>query len=105
MANPVEQFVIRERVPFEMGGVDLSFTNSSLWMTIAVITTAIFLSVAMKKKEMVPTRLQMSAELLYEFVAKMVRENIGSKGRQYFPFVFTKFVFKIFLFLSFNVAF
>ena len=93
MANPVEQFVIRERVPFEMGGVDLSFTNSSLWMTIAVITTAIFLSVAMKKKEMVPTRLQMSAELLYEFVAKMVRENIGSKGRQYFPFVFTIFVY------------
>lgn len=91
--NPVEQFVIKEHVRFDMGGLDLSYTNSALWMTIAVVASAFFLTFAMKKKEMVPGRFQMFAELLYEFVAKMVRENIGSKGRQYFPFVFTIFVY------------
>lgn len=96
MANPVAQFVIEPKIEFEMGGVDLSFTNSALWMAIAVVLSATFLSIAMGKKEMVPGRLQMSAELLYEFIAKMVKDNIGSKGRKFFPFIFTVFVFVLF---------
>lgn len=96
MANPVAQFVIEPKIEFEMGGVDLSFTNSALWMTIAVVLSTVFLSIAMGKKEMVPGRLQMSAELLYEFIAKMVKDNIGPKGRKFFPFIFTIFVFVLF---------
>ena len=93
MANPVEQFVIKQKIPFELGGVDLSFTNSALWMTFGVILSVVFLSIAMGRKEMIPGRMQMTAELLYEFVAKMVKDNIGAKGRAFFPFVFTIFVF------------
>lgn len=93
MANPVEQFVIKQKIPFEMGGIDLSFTNSALWMTFGVILSTVFLSIAMNRKEMVPGRMQMTAELLYEFVARMVKDNIGPKGRTFFPFVFTIFVF------------
>ncbi len=93
MANPVAQFVIEQKIPFEIGGIDLSFTNSALWMTLAFIVSTTFLSIAMGKKDMVPGRLQMTAELLYEFVAKMVKDNIGSKGRKFFPFVFTLFIF------------
>ncbi len=93
MASPIKQFVIEEKIPFEMGGVDLSFTNSALWIAFGIILSTVFLSIAMKKKEMVPDRMQMAAELLYEFVARMVRDNIGSKGRKFFPFIFTLFVF------------
>jgi F-type H+-transporting ATPase subunit a len=96
MANPVEQFVIKavsEDSKFSFNGIDLTYTNSSLWMTIGLVLSITFLTIAMKKKEMVPGRLQMTAELLYEFVAKMAKDNIGPKGRAFFPFVFTIFVF------------
>ena len=96
MANPVKQFVIKEKIPFEFGGIDLAFTNSALWMALALIVSTTFLSIAMNKKEMVPGRLQMTAEILYEFIAKMVKDNIGSKGRAYFPFIFTLFIFVLF---------
>jgi F-type H+-transporting ATPase subunit a len=33
------------------------------------------------------------AELAYEFVANMVRENVGTAGQAYFPFIFTLFMF------------
>ncbi len=95
MANPIDQFVVvslTDNKP-EIYGMDLSFTNSSLWMVIAALVSIVFLSVAMRKKAIVPNRLQMSAEMLYEFVGKMVGDNIGSKGRQYFAFIFTMFMF------------
>lgn len=93
MANPVHQFVVQPLADIEIAGVDLSYTNSSLWMTISVAVSIIFLTIAMQKKAMVPGRLQMFSELLYEFISGMVSDNIGEKGKQYFPFVFTVFMF------------
>lgn len=92
MANPIEQFEIKPLINIPAGSLDLSFTNSSLWMTIAVITSIVFLTMAMRRKALVPGRSQVMAEGLYEFVANMIRENIGPKGRQYFPLIFTVFV-------------
>ena len=92
MANPIKQFEIQPLVPFHVGGFDLSYTNSALWMTIAVVVSTTILSLAMRKRALVPGRLQAFAEMLYEFVAGMIRENIGNKGRQYFPLIFTLFV-------------
>ena len=36
------------------------------------------------------------AEVTYEFVAGMVRENVGLEGRKYFPFIFSLFMFVLF---------
>lgn len=93
MANPIHQFEIQTIVPFHVGGVDLSLTNSALWMIIGTVLSVSMLRVAMSRSDLVPGRGQMLAELTYEFIAKMVRDNIGPKGRQYFPFVFTLFMF------------
>ncbi len=93
MADPIHQFVIQPLAEINVAGYDVSFTNSSLWMSIAAITSTLFLTMAMRRKSMVPGRLQMTAELVYEFVSKMVNENIGKKGKQFFPFIFTLFVF------------
>ncbi|MCC6598252.1 MAG: F0F1 ATP synthase subunit A [Alphaproteobacteria bacterium] len=94
MADPIHQFVIQPLIPFHVNGldVDLSFTNSALWMVIGAVTSATLLSVAIRKQALVPDRLQAFAEMLYEFVAGMVRDNIGSHGRQYFPMIFTLFI-------------
>ena len=93
MASPVEQFKLKSLVPFELGGVDLSYTTSSLWMTITVVGVTLFLTLSMRGGRLVPGRWQSMAEMSYEFIANMIRENVGAEGRKYFPFIFTLFMF------------
>ncbi len=96
MANPVEQFKIEPLIPLEIGGVDVSFTNSSLWMVVAVILSTGFLTLSVSGRALIPGRWQSMAELMYEFVANMIRDNVGSEGRRYFPFIFSLFMFVLF---------
>jgi len=63
-------------------------------ITVAVVT--LFLTMSMKGRALVPGRWQSMAELCYEFVASMVKDNVGSAGRQYFPFIFSLFMFILF---------
>ncbi|MDB2682701.1 F0F1 ATP synthase subunit A [Alphaproteobacteria bacterium] len=94
MASPTHQFIIQPTdIRFELAGMDLSVTNSTIWMAIGFIVAVTFLLIASKPKNLVPSRMQAAGEFLYEFVAKMVHESIGPKGRIYFPFIFTIFVF------------
>lgn len=92
MASPTHQFEIKPLVDLQFSGIDLSFTNSSLWMVIAALLSVAFFVSASRKKAMVPSRLQAMSELTYAFIANMVRENIGTHGRQYFPLIFTVFM-------------
>lgn len=91
--DPMHQFEIKRFIPLEIFGVDVSFTNSALFMLIAVGLVSLFLIYAMRDHSLVPGRLQSMAELAYEFVANMVRENTGQAGMQYFPFIFSLFIF------------
>ncbi|MEQ9350633.1 MAG: F0F1 ATP synthase subunit A, partial [Alphaproteobacteria bacterium] len=91
--GPMTQFEIKEIIPVELGSFDLSFTNSALFSAIAASVACLLLIGGIGRRAMVPGRVQMIVELLYGFVANMVRETIGSEGRRYFPFVFTLFVF------------
>lgn len=93
MANPIKQFVIENKVDLSLGGIDISFTNSAMWMAIGFVISVTFLIIASSKKSMVPGRIQILGEMLYMFIADMVRNTIGPKGTRYFPFVFTLFVF------------
>ena len=93
MASPVDQFKLKTLVPFELGGVDLAYTTSSLWMTITVVAVTLFLTLSMRGGRLVPGRWQSLAEMSYEFIANMIRENVGTEGRKYFPFIFTLFMF------------
>lgn len=92
MADPIHQFIIQPIVPLHIAGVDVSFTNSSLWMAIAVATSITFLTLSMRAKAMVPGRAQVLSETIYQFVANMIRENTGVRGMEYFPLVFTLFM-------------
>ncbi len=89
----MHQFEIYRLTELEILGVDASFTNSSLFMVLGVAAIVGFLALSMNGRSLVPTRMQSVAELSYEFVANMVRENVGQAGMRYFPFVFTLFVF------------
>jgi F-type H+-transporting ATPase subunit a len=62
-------------------------------MVIAVVLITSFLIFAMGRRALVPSRFQSMAELSYEYIANMVRENLGEEGMKYFPWVFTIFIF------------
>lgn len=91
--DPMHQFEIKRFVELDLFGLDASFTNSSLMMVIGVSLISVFLIGSMRARALVPDRLQSMAELSYEFVAKMVRENAGSEGMKFFPFIFTLFFY------------
>lgn len=93
MAGPIQQFEIKPLVPFNLGGVDLSFTNSAAHMALTVVLAGAFLIVATRGRALVPGRWQSSAELVYEFVAKTLRDNAGEQGMRFFPLVFSLFSF------------
>ncbi len=94
--SPLAQFEIKRLVPMDVGGLDVSFTNASLFMVIAIAAITLFLTLSMRSKALVPGRMQSIAELSYEFIANMVKDNVGSEGRKYFPFIFTLFMFVLF---------
>lgn len=94
--SPIEQFEVTPIVGIQVGGLDLSFTNSSLWMAIAVVVSTGVLALGVRGRALVPTRMQAFVEMIYDVVANMVRDNVGSEGRRYFPYIFTLFVFVLF---------
>ena len=96
MASPLHQFEVTTLIPIHIGKINASFTNSALFMCLAVAVTVGFMMWSMKGRDLVPSRLQSIGELGYEFIAGMLRANIGSEGRPYFAFIFSLFFFILF---------
>lgn len=94
--SPLAQFEIKRLANLQFLGLDASFTNSAAWMVVAIGAATALLVFGMRERALVPGRVQSTAELAYEFIAGMLKENVGSAGQQYFPFVFTLFVFILF---------
>lgn len=96
MSGPIEQFEIKPIINIpKIDGMNLSFTNSSLFMVLAVTVCTVFFILAMHKKQLIPSKLQSVAEIVYEMISGMVSEMIGPEGRKYVPFIFTIFTFVV----------
>ena len=93
MANPMEQFQIERIAPLAIAGKDVSFTNSSLWMLVALAFIAAFLFIGTANPKLIPGRAQAAVEYLYDFIRDMLRENVGSEGLRYAPLIFSLFIF------------
>jgi len=93
VASPLEQFEVTPLVPINVAGADLSFTNSSLWMAIAVGCAFLLIMAGTRQHAMIPGRLQAAVEMVYEFVAGILRDAAGKEGMRFFPIVFTIFMF------------
>jgi F-type H+-transporting ATPase subunit a len=91
--DPLHQFQIQRYLPINIGGLDASFSNSALYMVITVALITGLIVYGMRGRALVPSRMQSLAELFYEFVANLVRDNAGPDARKYFPFVFSLFMF------------
>jgi F-type H+-transporting ATPase subunit a len=96
--DPIHQFQIVNFFPlFNIGKAPIYFTNSALFMLIAVVGLTLFMVGGTAARATVPSRLQSSAELTYEFVANMLRSTAGHEGMRFFPFVFCIFMFVLVL--------
>jgi F-type H+-transporting ATPase subunit a len=93
-ADPIHQFQIIDLFPIaKIGHSQIAFTNSAAFMVVAVLGISAFLIGATAKGSLVPSRLQSTAELSYEFVANTIRSTAGTEGMRFFPFVFSLFMF------------
>lgn len=91
--NPMHQFTLEQIGPsLNVGGYNISFTNSALWMVLALVVIWLFMLGGMKR-DLVPGRWQMAVEGVAGFVRNMVDTNIGPEGRKFTPYIFTLFVF------------
>jgi len=91
--GPLYQFTVEKVVDINIGGLELHITNSAIVMMVATLLVIAFTTLFVGKRAMVPGRMQALVEVTYEFIANMIRDNVGSDGRAYFPFVFTLFMF------------
>ena len=95
--NPMHQFEVYRIGPqIKIAGLDLSFTNSSLFMLISAITICLVLALGTRNKKIIPNKLQLISEMFYNFIAKMISDTAGSKAKPYFPFIFSLFMFVLF---------
>ena len=95
--NPMHQFNVYKIGPeIKISGVDLSFTNASLFMLISAISISIFLLLGTKDKKIIPGKFQLLSEILYNFISKMISDTAGKKAKPYFPFIFSLFIFVLF---------
>ena len=95
--NPMHQFeVYRVGPEINLGGINLSFTNASLFMIISSLTILLLLFFGTRKKLLVPSKMQLVVEMSYTFIAKMINDTAGSNAKPFFPFIFTLFMFVLF---------
>ncbi len=95
--NPMHQFSVHKIGPeIKINGIDLSFTNASLFMLLSAIFILLFLLFGTKEKKIIPGKIQLISEMLYNFIGKMINDTAGKKAKPYFPFIFSLFVFVLF---------
>ena len=91
--TPLTQFEVNKIIDLHFGSIDISLTNSALYMIIATLLSLWFLHVATKKRLLIPSKLQVIAESIYNFIIDMVKTSIGDEGNKFFPLIFTLFTF------------
>ena len=101
--SPLKQFEVQPIVDINIFGLDLSFTNSALWMTITTIFIIAFFTIPFLKskktnsvEDLYPSRLQVASELGFNFISSLINDTIGKEGKKYFPLVFALFMFILF---------
>ena len=94
--GPLHQFEVSSLYDIKLYNTDISFTNSALSMVISIIVATLIFYLGSRKNGDIPNRLQIVIEMSYDFIANMVKDNVGKGGRAYFPFIFSLFLFILF---------
>jgi ATP synthase subunit 6 len=96
LLSPLEQFQIFPLIPIRIGNLDVSFTNGNLITVLAILTFVVMINMLISSKAsfyIIPSRGQIGLETLYETIENMLYDNLGTRGQQFFPFIFILFIF------------
>ncbi len=91
--SPLDQFRVKEIVNLQIFCYDTSITNSSLFMLFVGVFIVFYFMLAFRGKGLVPSRFQLSGELVYGMITGMLDQNVGAKGKKFVPLIFTLFMF------------
>ncbi|MBF0611686.1 MAG: F0F1 ATP synthase subunit A [Magnetococcales bacterium] len=94
--DPLHHFTVEPIIPIHIFGVDLSISNSVIWMWLAVAAAYGFFRFCFGTPSLVPGRAQSMGEMLYGFVYGIVKETIGKEGEKFFPYILSLFFFVLF---------
>ncbi len=94
--SPLSQFEIKPIIDLNFLGFDISFTNSALFMMLSVGILGLMIFSLKRKLSIIPGRMQSFCEIIYEFTSNTITDNVGKAGLQYFPLVFSLFIFILF---------
>jgi len=101
--SPLKQFEVQPIIDINLFGLDVSFTNSALWMTITTVFIIGFFTLPFLRskktnsiEDLYPSRLQVASELGFNFISSLINDTIGKEGKKYFPLVFSLFMFILF---------
>lgn len=93
--HPMDQFIVKPL--FGEGAVGVfTLTNATLWMALTVAAIFALLVLGTAGSATIPSRTQSIAELVYDFIRKMVEDVAGKEGLVFFPYIMTLFLFILF---------
>jgi len=93
--DPMHQFAIEPMFGTDhlaIGGYNIAFTNSALWMVATVVVLWLFMLGGMKR-ELIPGRWQVAVETMTGFIDNLLTANVGPAGKKFVPYVFSLFMF------------
>lgn len=97
LVDPLEQFKIYPLVKMpSLLGHNIDFTNSSLYMFIAIALASLFLLGGIRKMALVPSYWQAFVEMVYDFTQEIIEGSAGKGGLRYTSIILTVFIFIFF---------
>lgn len=93
MIDPMTSFQVRNVLPMSLFGIDISITNSAIFMLLVVAMICGIFWLATVDHGIIPTRLQVVTEKVFFFVGEIVKSNAGKKGIEIFPYMIALFLF------------
>lgn len=93
MIDPLHQFVVKPLIPLSLGGVDLSITNSALWMILSVGLIVVALKLFFRKSQSIPSLSQSIGELPFVLVTQMIDDTNDHKAYPFISLILSVFLF------------
>ncbi|MCP4355691.1 MAG: F0F1 ATP synthase subunit A [Proteobacteria bacterium] len=91
--DPMHQFEVHKLLDINLFGLDVSITNQSMWMMLSTLCIMILFIVGLRKRTLIPNKMQSFVEVTYDFIQDLVISSTGIKGKSLVPLIFTIFSF------------
>ncbi|MFK8039989.1 MAG: F0F1 ATP synthase subunit A [Rickettsiaceae bacterium] len=89
----LSEFSLHTIIPFNLFGYNLDITNSTVFMFLAAFVAFVFFAFAFHKKSLIPSRVQLCAEIIHNMIIDMLDNNVGKEGQKFAPLIFSTFIF------------